>query len=290
MGNLAMARLTHEVISVFSPKTLLLVGIAGGMDKEIALGDVVISEQIVDYELGKVTTDGYGPRWSVYRTDATLLARAKAWPNQSWQHYIRAPRPSNGGTSVLHSGVFLSGNKVIADENSAGALRSVWRKAAAIEMEAAGVASVLYHLKDPPAFLVLKGICDYADSQKDDIWQEYAAEAAASCAFSLVLDHLQPSDIHPTHARGKRSALRGRPGNRALREALAAAYSLAELKQLTFDLDIDWEEIPGDGKSERVVELLRYVLRRPSKYEELIDLVNEERDNMLKAYAGTEHG
>jgi nucleoside phosphorylase len=285
MGTLAIASLAHEVISALKPKTVLLVGIAGGMDKEIALGDVVVSEQIVDYELGKVTGEGYGPRWSVYRPDAALLARAKAWPNQSGQQYIRAPRPVTGASSKLHSGIFLTGNKVIADENTAGALRSVWQKAAAVDMEAAGVASALYHMNDPPAFLVFKGICDYADSKKNDDWQEYAAEAAASCAFSFVLEHLRPSDLHPgrTEAHAT-SGARGR--NRALREALAAAYNVAELKQLVFDLGIDWEDIPGESKSERIIELLRYVQRRPSKYEGLVALVNNERDNILRAYSG----
>ena len=200
IGNLAMASLTGAITSAFSPKTLLLVGIAGGMDKDIALGDVVVSEQIVHYELGKVSPDGFTPRWSVYRPDAGLLARATAWPNQTWQRYIRAARPIKAGTPALHSGVLLSGDKVIADEQSAGALRSVWRKAAAIEMEAAGVASILYHMKVPPVLLVFRGICDYADSKKNDQWQEYAADAAASCAFSFVLDHLRPSDIQAAQA------------------------------------------------------------------------------------------
>jgi nucleoside phosphorylase len=283
MGTLGVASLTHHVISTFQPKALLLVGIAGGMDKEISLGDVVVSEQIVDYELGKVTAEGFGPRWSVYRPDAELLARAKAWPTQTWQQYIRTPRPTGKGQPALHSGVFLSGNKVIADEKSAGALRSVWRKAAAIEMEAAGVASVLYHLKEPPAFLVFKSISDHADSQKNNDWQPYAADAAASCAFSFVLEHLRPLDIQAAPASRTKREPPGQSGNRALRVALASAYNIAELKQLCFDLGVDWDEISGNTKSEKIVELVLYVRRR-SKFDELVDMVNRERENLLKAY------
>jgi nucleoside phosphorylase len=78
MGQLEAAALTRDAIATFNPKAVLLVGIAGGMDKDIPLGDVVVSEQIVDYEIGKVTAEGFGPRWSVYRPDAHLLAKSKA--------------------------------------------------------------------------------------------------------------------------------------------------------------------------------------------------------------------
>ncbi|CAG7972084.1 unnamed protein product [Penicillium salamii] len=53
----------------------------------------------------------------------------------------------------------------------------------ALEMEAAGVWDIL-------PCLVIKGICDYADSHKSKEWQNYAAAAAAACtkAFLAALD------------------------------------------------------------------------------------------------------
>lgn len=283
MGQLEAAALARDAITTFNPKTVLLVGIAGGMDKAIPLGDVVVSEQIVDYEIGKVTPEGFGPRWSVYRPDAHLLAKSKAWPNQRWQDYIHSRRPHGTQEPALHSGVFLSGNKVIADEREAGALRSVWRKAAAIEMEAAGVASVLWHIEKPPAFLVFKGICDYADSEKNDDWQEYAADAAASCAFSFILDHLQPADIQRPHARQRQPQSVDQLQDRLLREALAVAYNLTELKVLCFDIGVDWEELPQGPKSQMIVELVQYVRRR-GKFATLVAVVNRERDDLLRAF------
>ncbi len=239
------------------------------------------SEQIVDYELGKVSSEGFGPRWSVYRTDAALLARIRGWTRQNWQTYVRSKRPRGNAKPHLHTGVYLSGNKVIADERSAGALRAVWRKAAAIDMEAAGIASVLYHRQTPPGFLVIKGICDYADSKKNDDWQEYAADAAASCAYSFVLDQLEPADLISTPATSDST---GELALRGLRLALAEAFDLGELKTLCFDLNVDWDEIPGVRKSEKIVELVKHLTRR-RKLEELIRLVNQERDNILKAYS-----
>jgi hypothetical protein len=48
------------------------------------------------------------------------------------------------------------------------------------EMEAAG-------LMNEFSCLVIRGICDYADSHKNKTWQPYAAATAASCAKELLL-------------------------------------------------------------------------------------------------------
>ncbi|KAJ5726602.1 uncharacterized protein N7483_007959 [Penicillium malachiteum] len=49
----------------------------------------------------------------------------------------------------------------------------------AFEMEGAGLDGIM-------PFLVIKGVCDYADSHKSKIWQKYSAEVAASCMKSLL--------------------------------------------------------------------------------------------------------
>ncbi len=57
MGQINAALLTRDVMALFRPRKIFLVGIAGGVGKEVSLGDIVISEQVVDYELGKITPD-----------------------------------------------------------------------------------------------------------------------------------------------------------------------------------------------------------------------------------------
>lgn len=285
MGQLAASAMATQLLHALDPGAVLLVGIAGGMDRNIKLGDVVASEQIVSYEIGKMTDDGFGPRWSVFRTDARMLSRLNSWSPQTWPQYVRTVSPSRTA-SRLHVGVYLSGDKVIADSTSAGVLKSVWSRAAAVDMEASAVASAIYHAPRHPPFLVLKGICDYADASKNDDWQEYASEAAATCAFSFVIEHLQPGDVGVASgpavpANAMTSALRG--DSRGIRLALAQAFDLVELKTLCFDLQIDWDEIGGMRKTEKIVELLSFVQRR-NKLAELVELVNRERNDLLRAY------
>jgi hypothetical protein len=60
-----------------------------------------------------------------------------------------------------------------------------------VEMEAAG-------LMDAFPCLVIRGICDYADSHKNKQWQPFAAAVAAGYAkeLLLVIPALEPSITH----------------------------------------------------------------------------------------------
>lgn len=77
-----------------------------------------------------------------------------------------------------HYGTIASGNTLIKD----GKTRETIRKetgALCFEMEAAGL------MADFPC-LVIRGICDYADSHKNKQWQGYAALAAAAFTKELL--------------------------------------------------------------------------------------------------------
>src|SRR5690606_34343950 len=47
----------------------------------------------------------------------------------------------------------------------------------ALEMEGSGVADATWH--SGLGYLAVRGSCDYGDSNKDDVWQQYAAQVAA---------------------------------------------------------------------------------------------------------------
>ena len=46
-----------------------------------------------------------------------------------------------------------------------------------------------------------------------------------------------------------------------LRESLSDKFNLDELNTLCFDLNIDYEDIPGNNKQAKVVELIKYCER-----------------------------
>ena len=58
---------------------------------------------------------------------------------------------------------------------------------------------------------------------------------------------------------------------------------MSEMNVLAFNIGIDMEEIGGIGKSEKIVELIKYCQRR-NLVNKLIEQINMERDNLLVDY------
>ncbi|KAI1012377.1 hypothetical protein LB504_013205, partial [Fusarium proliferatum] len=80
----------------------------------------------------------------------------------------------------IHYGIIASGNKLIKDAATRDSLSGdTGHQCLCVEMEAAG-------LMDRFPCLVIRGICDYADSHKNDRWQRYAAATAAAFAVELL--------------------------------------------------------------------------------------------------------
>lgn len=90
------------------------------------------------------------------------------------------PRPPRDHQEpVIHYGLIGSANQVVKDGRRRDQLArdlGVY----CVEMEAAGL------MNDFPC-LVIRGICDYADSHKNKEWQGYAAVVAAAYAKELLL-------------------------------------------------------------------------------------------------------
>ncbi|RAH57073.1 purine and uridine phosphorylase [Aspergillus piperis CBS 112811] len=81
----------------------------------------------------------------------------------------------------VHYGLIASGNQVIKDAKYRDEINGRFdNKVLCFEMEAAGVGNSW-------PFIVIRGICDYADSHKNKQWQEYAASVAAAAAKELLL-------------------------------------------------------------------------------------------------------
>ncbi|KAL8744098.1 MAG: hypothetical protein Q9190_003616 [Brigantiaea leucoxantha] len=87
-------------------------------------------------------------------------------------------RPKRKGPKI-HYGTIASGNSVIKDAVFRDKLSKDLGGIKCFDMEAAGL---LGHFP----CLVIRGICDYADSHKNDMWHNYAAITAAAFAKKLL--------------------------------------------------------------------------------------------------------
>ncbi|KAL6693319.1 ankyrin repeat-containing domain protein [Trichoderma pleuroticola] len=183
------------------------------------LGDVVVSKPdsyfpgVIQWDLGKIEQGGTiertgslnNPPTALLTSLAKLETKREMEGSQIPNHLAatgenETEEDGNEGESVdcrfcdftqarkrkpratrIHHGLIASGNMVIKDAQFRNQLNERFsKKILCVEMEAAGL------MNDFPC-LVIRGICDYADSHKNKAWQEYAAAVAAAFAKELLL-------------------------------------------------------------------------------------------------------
>jgi nucleoside phosphorylase len=189
MGEISAANAVTDTIADWNPRFVLMVGIAGGFAQDdLDLGDVVVADQVVGYDYGKVVKGGIKPRDRVYPASALLLERVRNFWDEAWVRQVNTPRPGNAhrDASKLFVGPIASGNKVIASAKFREQLLKRWSKLIAVEMEAEGVYAAVFDRPQIRGTLVIRGISDMADERKGDAWQVYAANAAAAFAVEFL--------------------------------------------------------------------------------------------------------
>ncbi|KAF4555475.1 Hypothetical protein D9617_2g054360 [Elsinoe fawcettii] len=142
--------------------------------------------------------DSLVSRWPAMRTryqrpavesDFLFQSEYRHAPGQSCSECDRAylvtrlERPDS--LPEIFRGTIGSSNAVLRDAQFRDTLAS--QDVLCVEMEAAG-------LMDSFPCLVIRGICDYADSHKHKVWQGYAAAAAAAYACEL-LNNIPPATV-----------------------------------------------------------------------------------------------
>ncbi|KAL2801822.1 nucleoside phosphorylase domain-containing protein [Aspergillus granulosus] len=96
----------------------------------------------------------------------------------SCDHVQRDPRETTDPD--IHYGIIASGNTLVKDAAARDRfVADLGEDCICFEMEAAG-------LMNQFPCLVIRGICDYPDSHKNDRWQRYAAATAAAYAKELL--------------------------------------------------------------------------------------------------------
>lgn len=190
MGRIQAAMATADAIQSWSPRYVILIGIAGGIkSRGVKIGDVLVSDQVVDYEQQKITPTGQEVRWEVQRADARMLNATNNYTNSNWKAKISITRPG-AGASKIHVGPIASGDKVVAFGEIMIKYKSVWPKLIGVEMEASGAATAVFQSPEKPGFFMIRGVSDLADENKNtknvEKWRSYACEVAAAFLVSLL--------------------------------------------------------------------------------------------------------
>ncbi|MBD6617506.1 DEAD/DEAH box helicase [Komarekiella sp. 'clone 1'] len=196
MSNVEAALMASDIITKWEPQAMLMVGIAGAARQNQHLGDLIIARDIYYYERGKETPQGRLPEPIMYRADATLWSRVTSI--SEWNNSISVARPDKTeDRPKIYYDAIASGERVIADALMRDEIANRHRKIMAFEMEGYGVSAAAWQSSNKVKHLVIRAICDFADSSKNSEWHPYAASVAAGYTKHFLLDRpLEPRNIN----------------------------------------------------------------------------------------------
>ena len=275
-GNVAAGQQTAIYIQHLQPSCVFMVGIAGSLSKDVTLGDVVVSTQIKYYEITKETPSGSEPRPDEAPVDTELLNRARYY-EADWHTIIRVKRPgdsTNNEIPQVFFGVIASGEKVIADEERASELKKVHSKILAIDMESYGVGDAAARAPNRPRFIAIRGISDFADSNKNDDWQKYAADSAAAFTVGFLRSGAIPVrvDKQSQHQTGKTLiAIRHQSmeplGSKLIAASLPETFAAPKLEEIV----INQTDLYDNGRLTNPIEAARRQRDIPHRLSETLN-------------------
>jgi nucleoside phosphorylase/CheY-like chemotaxis protein len=199
MGMVSTSILATQMIELFRPKYLTMTGIAAGIEGESELGEVLVIEHSWDYNSGKIKTNEDGSKKFEVDMRQEPLDRdlynkmTRLQRDTPFLHKLYLDYQGNKPKTYLEISIcqVASGAAVVANNEIIKDVTSQARKLKGIEMEAYGLfcaASNATNLK--PKALVIKSVCDFADENKNDNIQDYAAYSSANVLYEFIMRYL----------------------------------------------------------------------------------------------------
>ena len=161
------------MIEKFGCDTLLFSGVAGGVNPELKIGDLIVANKLSQHDLDITAfghPHGYVPGGAVYvNTDEKLKNIAL---NVAQENNIK-----------IIEGIIATGDQFVCDEKRKDFIANTFN-ADALEMEGASVAVVCDALKVP--CLILRAISDTADMDAGFNFEEFLETSAKNSANFLM--------------------------------------------------------------------------------------------------------
>lgn len=180
IGKVFASLTATTMIEKFGCDTLLFSGVAGAINPELKIGDLIIADKLCQHDLDITAfghPNGYVPGGAVYvETSDSLRTIAKAVASQNDLKVIE--------------GTIATGDQFVHSQERKDFIESTF-KADALEMEGGSVAVVCDALNVP--FFILRAISDTADGGADVDFDEFLKSSAVNSANYLIkiVDKLQ---------------------------------------------------------------------------------------------------
>jgi adenosylhomocysteine nucleosidase len=179
IGKVAAAIATAVLIEQYAPDAVVNTGSAGGFDKNLNIGDLVIASHVIHHD-ADLTHFGYKLGQCAgmpedYRCDEQLMTAAG-----------RAAADIENLQST--TGLICTGDAFIGSDEAVAELRASFPDMKAVEMEGAAIGQTCHMLNTP--FLVIRSLSDIAGKTSSVSFKEYL-DTAAKHSAQLVMAMIQ---------------------------------------------------------------------------------------------------
>lgn len=189
VGKVSAATSVTHLITLFGVSRLLFTGVAGGVAKEVVVGDIVIGTDLAQHDMDAsplfppLEIPLTGRSW--FAADAALTdavaAGAQAWVAEGRPGLDKADDFTLAG---VRRGPIISGDRFVSSHDEVAALRARLPNALAVEMEGAAVAQVCTEHGVP--FAVVRLISDTADDHAASHFTESLGTLAGAAAVGVL--------------------------------------------------------------------------------------------------------
>lgn len=170
----------YKAIETINPKIVLMPGVAFGVNKKKQkIGDVLVSRRVINYDVTRINHNKDDIQRGNDPICGQLLHNIFS-TTIDWNHNLTKTSQSN-----IIVGEMLSGEKLVDDPEYSQLLKDKFPKAIGGEMEGTGVAAACGD-GQISEWILVKGICDWADGKKNKTYQPKAALASMSLVFHIL--------------------------------------------------------------------------------------------------------
>jgi len=167
------------------PRFAAMTGICAGDKEKVKLGDLIVADKAYFYDSGKFVLDRSGEQVLLHNTDVYHIGTKIKHFIQMFEQWKSAVAPMEPG---CHIGAIASGSAVRGDKPF-DRIQFPLRNTLAIDMEGAAFYRTAEDFPRMHALLV-KGVSDYADGNKDDSYHQLASAVSAMYMLAFIQEYV----------------------------------------------------------------------------------------------------
>lgn len=193
-GKVAASATATQLIASFGVNAIIFTGVAGGIDRTLNVGDVVVANSLVQHDMDaqpmfpRFEVPGLG--LGVFSTDKGMAQQAVTAATDFFsdglnRHQMESTIRGFGvDTPKVIEGLIASGDCFVANQATADSLASDLPELACVEMEGAAVAQICHEYDIPVC--VIRTISDAANEEASVDFLSFVNSVASTYSLEIV--------------------------------------------------------------------------------------------------------